>query len=934
MRIRIAVAKICGWTWTMGFLLVTMLAMVPHCSMAQTNPYRFASPHYWMAEATLAINAGKFDVAYSNLQKAVEGYKNVGEIYMQVNALGAMGKLKAFTGEWPTAQRYFQTALSVAKEAGDDNSYAMILTEMVAFCKGVGLVDAYNKYVGQFDSLRKETNSAMVRTCYHAYWSNEYASQREYAMANHHMSLCWEALQELPLVEREKAKLTYYFNSMNLAQQQEDYDKAIEYAKNYVHQSEIVNGKNSNQHLQAYNLLARLYCESRDKVQTFAALDSLGRGVGLQGQDNTLLTAFYNSKGVCHAKFGDYDSAIECFDKSLDLLRDRPAEDNPSKLESYNDKAEVLFIQKRFDEAYDTYLNSLEACKNKYGVNSGNYFQMLTTLATIEAERGNTVEADSLFCVSLSNLLANIKPLWSSSTPSQREQYWKDLLNKLSGVSSFSVKCGVAGGTLARVSYNALLFTKALLLETEKTMIDILANEGTEEDVENYRQLMAVNARLLGLRCNYEYNKEEIDSLVVICRDLEQQLTNKCQLYSDYNSFLDFDYQKVKDKLKENEVLIDFSDFQTEDSLRQYMAYVVDNRQECPILVKCFLAEQLDTLLCGAPNYTMYDYKMVRDGAVEIFWRPLAKHVPRGATIYYVPSGVMHNIALESLPLPDGSILGQHYRFVRLSSAREIAKLHNAHPIGKTATLYGGLEYDLSTTALMDESHAYAPTSLSQVFRSGYGTMGFGKLKKSKEEVDVAGKMLRDNGYEVSVYSGSKGNAESFVAMSGHSPAIIHLATHGFYYTPTDANKYDYLRGYTDAMSLSGLVFAGGNAAWLGREIPTGVLGGILSARDISNLNLKGTDLVVLSACKTAQGNVTAEGLYGLQRAFKKAGAGTLVLTLWRVRDSVAQTFATTFYRELMAQGGDKRRAFDNTKAILRKKYDSPFDWACFVMVD
>lgn len=135
-------------------------------------------------------------------------------------------------------------------------------------------------------------------------------------------------------------------------------------------------------------------------------------------------------------------------------------------------------------------------------------------------------------------------------------------------------------------------------------------------------------------------------------------------------------------------------------------------------------------------------------------------------------------------------------------------------------------------------------------------------------------------------------------------------------------------------MSLSGLVFSGGNAAWLGKEVPPGVLGGILTARDIANLNLKGTDLVMLSACKTAQGNVTAEGLYGLQRAFKKAGAGTLILTLWKIRDTVAESFATTFYKELMKHDGNKRLVFEYTKNIIREKFNNPFDWACFVMVD
>ena len=84
-------------------------------------------------------------------------------------------------------------------------------------------------------------------------------------------------------------------------------------------------------------------------------------------------------------------------------------------------------------------------------------------------------------------------------------------------------------------------------------------------------------------------------------------------------------------------------------------------------------------------------------------------------------------------------------------------------------------------------------------------------------------------------------------------------------------------------MFLTGIVMAGGNAAWLGNELPQGVLGGILTAANIARLDLTGLELVVLSACQTGRGRATPEGLFGLQRAFKKAGAKTMVMTLWSV---------------------------------------------------
>ena len=196
--------------------------------------------------------------------------------------------------------------------------------------------------------------------------------------------------------------------------------------------------------------------------------------------------------------------------------------------------------------------------------------------------------------------------------------------------------------------------------------------------------------------------------------------------------------------------------------------------------------------------------------------------------------------------------------------------------------------------------------------------------------------ILKMNKWQVKTYMGKEGSEESFLAMHGKAPHILHIATHGFYYTPDSAGQVNYLKGYTDAMSLSGLVLSGGNAAWLGKPMSRGVLGGILSANDIARIDLSNTDMVVLSACKSGQGKATPEGLYGLQRAFKKAGVGTIVMSLWNVDDKVTSEFMVTFYEYLANahNAWDKRKAFETAKTIIRMKHPAPFHWAAFVMLD
>lgn len=906
------------------------------CIWAQTNPYRFGSPHYWMTQGTLDIYAGKFDIAYENLEKAQKGYCDLGDVGFQIQATEAMGALKAGLGEWEKAKQHYQDALQIATEANEDFAQSKVMVDLLALYRTVGDIIGYNQYLKALDSLYHVSNSAKLKTVYHLYWSNEYLARKEFAMVETQLLQCWDVMQDLPFSDREQAKLNYYSSMMNLKQQQRQYKDAIRAAKHYIEQTKILNGRNSDQQYQAYSNLCTLYALDNDSTKAFACLDSLERGVGHSYQDKEVIANFYNVKGCCYADFKKFDKAIACFDKAYNTLYDKRTEDSPSKFASLLNKSEAYFMLKRYDDAYATFSEYVETSRNKYGETSGTYSQALFTLANIEGARGNINEADSLFRMSMNCLLVNMKQLWRYSTPSQREQFWMEMLNNLSGMAAFAVKCGNFDSELTETCYNALLFSKSLLLETEKSVVDIIRKEGTNDDIANYRNLLAVNNRLLVLRNNYEYNKLEIDSLTIQQRELEQQLSHKCQSYNEYETYLDINYEKVRNSLADHEVVVDFSDYQTEDSVRQYAAYIYDKDKSHPLLVKCFDQQQLDSLLDGMQNFTLYNYEQLQDRASKLIWNPIEASIAKGSTVYYIPSGVMHGIALEALPLSDGTTLGQHYAFVRLTSAREIVNAHHSSKINRTATLYGGLQYSLDPQKMEEESKAYEKSDLAGLVRSEYGVSGFKDLRNTKDEVKKIEKTLVDNGFSVKAYLGSKGNAESFVALDGKSPSIVHIATHGFYYTPDEAKDKDFLRGYTDAMSLSGLVFAGGNAAWLGKKNVDGVLGGVLTAKDIANLDFKGTDLLVLSACKTGQGKVTAEGMFGLQRAFKKAGVGTIIMSLWNVDDKVTSEFMIAFYEQLTdkANNWNKRKAFEQTKEIIRKKHPDPYYWAAFVMLD
>ena len=138
-------------------------------------------------------------------------------------------------------------------------------------------------------------------------------------------------------------------------------------------------------------------------------------------------------------------------------------------------------------------------------------------------------------------------------------------------------------------------------------------------------------------------------------------------------------------------------------------------------------------------------------------------------------------------------------------------------------------------------------------------------------------------------------------------------------------------------MARSGLLLAGANTSIRGAQLPKNTEDGILTAEEISQLDFRGMDLVVMSACQTGLGDITGDGVFGLQRGFKKAGANTLLMSLWKVDDTATHILMDNFYKNLTA-GKSKHDAFIAAQQHLRTteegKFNNPRFWAAFILLD
>ena len=128
---------------------------------------------------------------------------------------------------------------------------------------------------------------------------------------------------------------------------------------------------------------------------------------------------------------------------------------------------------------------------------------------------------------------------------------------------------------------------------------------------------------------------------------------------------------------------------------------------------------------------------------------------------------------------------------------------------------------------------------------------------------------------------------------------------------------------------------AGANNALSGKEIPEDIDDGILTASEIANLDLRGTDLVVLSACQTGMGDIGGDGVFGLQRGFKKAGVNSILMSLWDVDDEATQILMTSFYQNYL-KGMSKQEALLQAQKSVRETpgFEDPEYWAAFILLD
>jgi CHAT domain-containing protein len=322
---------------------------------------------------------------------------------------------------------------------------------------------------------------------------------------------------------------------------------------------------------------------------------------------------------------------------------------------------------------------------------------------------------------------------------------------------------------------------------------------------------------------------------------------------------------------------------------------------------------------------------------------PLTPALNACPRLLIAPDSALTCLPFEVLPTDDGKYLIDRYSISYLSAGRDLLRFSTTTQSQANLPLVIAdpdfdLSNDIPSVGRKAEKQAWRHSrDLGQVIGR------FCRLPGTAAEGKCIAEML-------GVQPWLEGAALEARLKSYTSPRILHLATHGFFldqphfdvilgsrpFKPTTAGTDAGFRQPAEAvvespLLRSGVALAGANTFLHGKLPPPAAEDGILTAEDVTGLDMFGTELVVLSACDTGLGVVrTGEGVFGLRRAFVQAGARTLVMSLWRVGDEETMELMVEFYRHLLA-GKGRAEALRGAQLVVRDRHPHPRFWGAFI---
>ena len=875
-----------------------------------------------------------------------------------------LSKYLSYTGRLPEAIHWGKTALAITEKTQGKESpvYAQMLSDQAGY---------YSRSGDYHEALRLGTEALEIRERVLGKEHIDYAHSLN-NLARYH-SYLGNHIESIRLGRKAvelKSKLTgtqnadYAQSLSNLAgyySRMGNYAHAIEIGEAALHIREQVLGKQHPDYAQSLNNLAKYhYFQNEFGEAIRLGTEALQLRENIYGRHHSEYATALSNLADYYLHTGDLKKALSLGREAFEIRESVFGIQHPDCAESLANLAGYYYAQGDYAKAVETGSRALSLQYQILGEEHPSYAQSLCKQAVYFSADEQADSAAYYASKATRKYTDVILTTFADLTSNERDLYWKKVkpwfTNTLLQLAGKTPTPGMLSS-----AYNSVLLAKGLLLNSELEMTNLLMESGDTAAVEAYRALQENRSMLIRqYECAKSDRSMNTDSLEQVITKQERRLVRRSKTYGNYTKQLRIEWPRIQRELRPDELAIEFIYYPSRQGRGQYGALLLSAQQKSPLFIPLMDDEELNEI----PKKELYTTTRLS----EIVWKPLKDYLSKAKRVYFAPVGELYNLGIENLPhwKDKGRYMSDNWQLYRLSSTREIVlSKEKKRPRQYTAAIFGGMIYDNAPEATTSEEDETEQWDSSYEHAAKY-------LPGTKTEAEEIYATLLGHQIPSEIYLGAEATEKTLKNMSGHVPTDMHIATHGFYWTDKEVNAHDmqgrlqFLSMYNNlddadkALTRSGLLFSGANQALTGQRMSYHHDDGVLTAKEISLLDLRGLDLLVLSACQTGLGKVTGDGVFGLQRGFKKAGATTMLMSLWKVDDKATRLLMTYFYNNLMS-GMSKHNSLTKAQEQLRetemenvsrkrrgvgarakrakknqhkKTYSDPYYWAAFILLD
>jgi len=707
------------------------------------------------------------------------------------------------------------------------------------------------------------------------------------------------------------------------------YDEAIELMQKAGETAEAslkksLKGKKSFENRQFLSNLAYIYQVSgkfEEAEKTYLEIKYVyDNRLGFGQKNNPEYANLLNQIGILYIQMGKLDLVEELLKKSAETYKKKLSEQHPSFAKVTADLGNFYRMRARYAEAESHLNKALSIRESTLGTTHPDYVRSQEDLAILYWKTNKMDRAYMMYREAMDKTIDFINRYFPPMSEAEKTNYWDITSPRFQRFFNFAIEANVGLNYVAQDFFDYHMATKALLLNSTNKVKETILKSNDQKLKQDYVKWLDQKEQLARL---YAYSKEELKEQQIDLDDLERQanamersLSERSADFSAGYSTQKISYKQILALLTETEVVVDIvrvrgfdQDF-TADT--RYVALTLKKGQEIPRLVLLDNGTQLETRYIKFYRNSIRE-KMLDEHSYNQFWSRIDPEIVEKKMVYLSPDGVFNELNVNTLKKPDGEYVLNRYDVVIMGNSKDLIALKSKKvaPPKKSAFLLGFPDYETTQVSA---------------------------LPGTKVEIDVVSKLLKASGYQISQFMQKQANEKNLKSIKG--PSLVHIATHGYFQENVEGSGGSVFgvsaeNASNNPLLRSGLILAGaGNS--LGQTSATDMTSndnGVLTAYEAMNLDLEGTNLVILSACETGLGDVkSGEGVYGLQRAFLVAGADALIMSLWKVDDAATQLLMTNFYTNWLKLG-NKQRAFKQAQLQLMTKYKEPYFWGAFVMM-